>query len=54
MSFGDIITLVFISQRYYVIEEPIFVQKRISGKSKIKLAQHLTVMESKNIVILFK
>lgn len=54
MSFSDIITLVFISKRYYVIEEPIFVQKRISGKSKIKLETAFqTVMEIVNIVILF-
>ncbi|PLX08007.1 MAG: hypothetical protein C0596_08650 [Marinilabiliales bacterium] len=54
MSFSDIITLIFISYKYYVIEEPINVQKRISGKSKIRLETAFqTVIEIINIVILF-
>ncbi len=54
MAFSEIITLIFISYRHYVIEEPIVVEERISGKSKIRLQTAFqTFMEIINIVILF-
>ncbi|MCK9613783.1 MAG: glycosyltransferase family 2 protein [Bacteroidales bacterium] len=54
MSFSDIITLIFISNRHLVMEEPITVTKRLKGKSTIRIdtAFH-TIMEVINIVILF-
>jgi glycosyltransferase involved in cell wall biosynthesis len=54
MSFSDIITLIFISNRHLVLEEPIIVISRLKGKSTIGMETAFqTVMEIINIVILF-
>ncbi|MCC6754629.1 MAG: glycosyltransferase [Saprospiraceae bacterium] len=54
MSFSDIITLVFISNRHLVIEHPITVLPREKGTSTIGIQTAFqTVMEILNIVILF-
>ncbi|MDD2636661.1 MAG: glycosyltransferase family 2 protein [Bacteroidales bacterium] len=54
MAFSEIITLIFISYRHYVLEELIVVEERISGKSTIRLQTAFqTFMEIINIVILF-
>lgn len=54
MSYSDIITLVFISNRHLVVEEPIIITKRLKGKSTISIETAFqTVMEIINIVILF-
>ncbi|MCK9423308.1 MAG: glycosyltransferase family 2 protein [Bacteroidales bacterium] len=54
MSFSDIFTLIFINNRNLVVEEPIHVQKRKTGKSTIGIETAFqTVMEIINIVILF-
>ena len=54
MAFSEIITLIFISYRHYVLEELIVVEERISGKSKIRFQTAFqTFMEIINIVILF-
>lgn len=54
MSFSDIITLVFISNRCLVLEEPIKIEERKEGKSTIGMQTAFqTVMEIINIVILF-
>ncbi|MBP8725844.1 MAG: glycosyltransferase family 2 protein [Saprospiraceae bacterium] len=54
MSFSDIITLVFISNRHLVLEHPISVMAREKGSSTIGMQTAFqTVMEILNIVILF-
>jgi glycosyltransferase involved in cell wall biosynthesis len=54
MSFSDIITLIFISNRHLVLEEPITITGRLKGKSTIGIETAFqTVMEIINIVILF-
>jgi len=54
MSFSDIFTLIFINNRHLVLEEPIQILERKSGKSKIGIETAFqTVMEVINIVILF-
>ncbi len=54
MSFSDIITLVFISNRHLVIEEPITITSRLQGKSTIGMQTAFqTVMEIINILVLF-
>ncbi len=54
MSFSDIITLIFISNRHLVLEEPITITPRLKGKSTIGLQTAFqTVMELINIVTLF-
>lgn len=54
MAFSDIITLVFLNNRDLVLEEPITVNKRTHGKSKIGIQSAFhTLMEIIHIVILF-
>lgn len=54
MSFSDIFTLVFISNRHLVIEKPITTAPRLKGKSTIGIQTAFqTVMEIINIVTLF-
>lgn len=54
MSFSDIICLVFIHNKYFVIEEQINVNKRLKGKSTINLFDAITTFyEIINIVMLF-
>lgn len=53
-AFSDVITLVFISEKNIVLEEPIQVQQRKNGKSKITLNTAFeTVLEIINISVLF-
>ncbi|MEI7981679.1 MAG: glycosyltransferase family 2 protein [Bacteroidota bacterium] len=54
MSFSDIFTLIFINNRNLVLEEPIRVRERKTGKSTIGIETAFqTIMEIINIVILF-
>ncbi|MFZ4522230.1 MAG: glycosyltransferase family 2 protein [Bacteroidales bacterium] len=54
MSFSDVITLVFINNRHLVLEEPINIKERTTGKSTIGFQTAFqTVMEILHIVILF-
>jgi hypothetical protein len=54
MSFSDVITLVFINNRHLVLEEPIMIRERASGRSTIGIQTAFqTVMEIIHIVILF-
>lgn len=54
MAFSDIITLVFLSNRHLVLEQPIEVLPRKDGKSTINTMTAIdTVREIVNIVILF-
>jgi glycosyltransferase involved in cell wall biosynthesis len=54
MSFSDVITLVFINNRHLVLEEPISIKERTTGKSTIGFQTAFqTVMEILHIVILF-
>ncbi|MFA7361568.1 MAG: glycosyltransferase family 2 protein [Candidatus Kapaibacterium sp.] len=53
-SFSDVITLIFVSEKNEVIEEPVKVLPRENGKSKITLNTAFdTVMEIINITVLF-
>ena len=54
MSFSDIITLIFISNRHLVLEEPIIINPRLKGTSTIGMQTAFqTVMEIINVVMLF-
>ena len=54
MSYSDIITLIFISNRHLVLEEPIRITPRLKGKSTIGIQTAFqTIMEILNIVTLF-
>ena len=54
MAFSDIITLIFINQRDLVLEHPITVKKRETGKSTISTYTAFdTVMEIINLALLF-
>ncbi|KZS41296.1 hypothetical protein AWE51_23105 [Aquimarina aggregata] len=54
MSFSDIITLTFVSNKHLVIEEPIRIKDRLKGSSTIGVRTAFeTVMEIINIIILF-
>jgi glycosyltransferase involved in cell wall biosynthesis len=54
MAYSDIIALIFISQKHCVLERPITIKPRISGKSTISIKTAVdTVMEIMNIVVLF-
>jgi hypothetical protein len=53
-AFSDVITLVFISEKNIVLEEPIQVFERQNGKSKITLNTAFeTILEIINITVLF-
>jgi glycosyltransferase involved in cell wall biosynthesis len=53
-AFSDVITLVFISEKNIVLEEPIQVVQRKNGKSKITLNTAFeTILEIINISVLF-
>jgi glycosyltransferase involved in cell wall biosynthesis len=54
MAFSDVITLTFISQRNLVLEYPIIINERKSGKSTIRFSTALeTAMEIINIALMF-
>jgi hypothetical protein len=54
MSFSDIITLVFISERNLVLELPIHISPRLSGQSTITtITAFETIMEILNITLMF-
>lgn len=54
MAFSDVITLAFLVNSHLVVETPIDVQPRRSGKSKINLNTAFdTLIEIVNIVVLF-
>jgi len=54
MAFSDIITLIFINNRHYVLEEPITIEQRQGGESTIGVnTAFQTLMEILNIVIMF-
>jgi glycosyltransferase involved in cell wall biosynthesis len=54
MAFSDVITLIFIKKRHLVLENPINVNQRTSGKSTITTFTAIqTVMEIINIAMLF-
>jgi glycosyltransferase involved in cell wall biosynthesis len=54
MAYSDVITLVFISQRHLVLEEPITVVPRTTGKSTISTRTAFeTLKEILNVVVLF-
>ena len=53
-AFSDIITMVFISQKHLVLEQPVNIRPRIAGTSTITTVTAVeTVREILNIVILF-
>lgn len=54
MPYSDIITLIFISNRHLVLEEPIVVKDRLKGESTIGIQTAFeTIMEIVNIIFLF-
>jgi len=54
MAFSDVITLVFIKKRHLVLEHPITIKKRTTGKSTINTFTAIqTLMEIVNIAMLF-
>jgi hypothetical protein len=54
MAFSDIITLTFIAEHCKVVEFPISINPRVSGKSKINLNTAFeTLLEIINIVMFF-
>jgi glycosyltransferase involved in cell wall biosynthesis len=54
MAFSDVITLIFIKKRHLVLEHPITIKKRATGKSTITTFTAIqTVMEIINIAMLF-
>lgn len=54
MPYSDIITLIFISNRHLVLEEPIVVKDRMKGESTIGIQTAFeTIMEIVNIIFLF-
>jgi len=54
MAFSDVITLIFIKKRHLVLEHPITIKKRATGKSTISTYTAIqTVMEIINITMLF-
>jgi glycosyltransferase involved in cell wall biosynthesis len=54
MAFSDVITLIFIKKRHLVLEHPITIKKRTTGKSTINTFTAIqTIMEIINIAMLF-
>jgi len=54
MAFSDVITLVFIKKRHLVLEHPITIKKRLTGRSTITtFTAFQTIMEIINIAMLF-
>ena len=54
MPFSDVITLIFISNRHLVLEEPISIKDRLKGKSTIGIQTAFeTIKEIVNIIFLF-
>ena len=54
MPYSDIITLIFISNRHLVLEEPIVVKDRLKGESTIGIQTAFeTIMEIVNMIFLF-
>jgi hypothetical protein len=54
MPFSDVITLIFISNRNLVLEEPISIKARLKGESTIGIQTAFeTVKEIINIIFLF-
>jgi len=54
MSYSDTILLSFVYQRHLVLEEPISINQRVSGKSTVSISTAIeTIIEIMNIVVLF-
>ena len=54
MPFSDVITLIFISNRHLVLEEPISIKNRLKGESTIGIQTAFeTIKEIINIIFLF-
>ncbi|MEN6445904.1 MAG: glycosyltransferase family 2 protein [Candidatus Cloacimonas sp.] len=54
MSFSDTFTLIFINYKHFVLEEPITILPRTTGKSKTHLKTAFeTLMEIINIIVMF-
>jgi glycosyltransferase involved in cell wall biosynthesis len=54
MAFSDVITLIFISQRHLVVESPVMIHERFSGRSTISTRTAVeTILEILNIIMLF-
>ena len=54
MAFSDVITLIFVSQRYLVYEHPVAIGRRLGGRSTINTRTAFeTVFEILNIIMLF-
>ena len=54
MPFSDVITLIFISNRHLVLEEPISIKDRLKGESNIRIQTAFeTIKEIVNIIFLF-
>lgn len=54
MAYSDIIALIYISQKHLVLEKPIHIKPRTSGKSTISFRTAIeTLIEILNIVVLF-
>jgi hypothetical protein len=54
MAFSDVITLIFIKKRHLVLEQPITIHKRASGKSTINTYTAIqTLIEILNLAMLF-
>jgi glycosyltransferase involved in cell wall biosynthesis len=54
MAFSDVITLIFVSRRYLVIEHPIQVKRRLGGKSTINTRTAFeTLFEILNVIMMF-
>jgi glycosyltransferase involved in cell wall biosynthesis len=54
MAFSDVITLIFIKKRHLVLEHPITIKQRATGKSTITTFTAIqTIMEIINIAMLF-
>lgn len=54
MPFSDVITLIFISNRHLVLEEPINIKNRLKGESTIGIQTAFeTIKEIVNIIFLF-
>jgi glycosyltransferase involved in cell wall biosynthesis len=54
MAYGDIVALIFVSQRHLVLERPISVKPRAAGRSTVGFRTAIdTVKEILNMVVLF-
>ncbi|HLP57377.1 MAG TPA: glycosyltransferase family 2 protein [Candidatus Deferrimicrobium sp.] len=57
MAFSDVITLIFIKNKHYVLETPIEINNRIGGRSTVRTKETnsalQTIMEILNIIVFF-